>query len=303
MREIFKVGDSLAAKFSKCSHFNSRAGTSYKTRMQSTYRALQDHAKKARWGKDVTPLNITEKQIKGFIQSRIDAGLGERTIQNEMSHIRRSLEGVGRKEFAQVTCSNKNIGIPSASRIGTGKVVNQDVFQAAREKLAPETRSLVDLQWSLGLRVREAVCAGPSLNTWLKTLETGGSVLHVTDGTKGGRVRDIYIRPDNVAAAKSSIIGCLSIFKDIGKLVDSPHLKAALETHTDRLARTGLKGDNSSHSLRRDFAYRQYKYYLKEGYDDKKSLQLVSRDMGHGDGRGRWVYNNYIRATLEAESK
>jgi len=301
MREIFKVGDSVAAKFSKCSHSNSRAGTSYRTRMQSTYRALQEHAKKARWGKDVTPSNITEKQIKGFIQSRKDAGLGERTIQNEMSHIRRSLEGVGRKEFAQVTCSNKNIGIPSASRIGTGKVVNLDVLQAAREKLAPETRSLVDLQWSLGLRVREAVCSGPSLNTWLKTLETGGRVLHVTDGTKGGRVRDVYIRPDNVEAVKSSIIGCLSIFKDIGKLVDSPHLKAALETHTDRLARAGLKGDNSSHSLRRAFAMDQYRFYLDQGYDNKKALSLTSRDLGHGDGRGRWVFNNYIRASMGME--
>jgi len=303
MREIFKNGDSIEAKFSKASHFNTRAGTSYKTRMQSTYRALQNHAKSARWGKDVTPSNITEKQLRGFVQARIDAGVSDRTLQNEASHIRRSLEGVGRNEFAQITCSNKNLGIPSASRIGTGKIVDQGVLRAAREQLPTETRVLVDLQWTMGLRVREAVCAGPSLNIWLKTLETGGRVLHVTDGTKGGRIRDVFIRPDNVEATKASILGCLGVFNEKGKLVDSPHLKAALETHTDRLARAGLKGDNSSHSLRRDFAYRQYKYYLEEGYDNKKSLQLVSRDMGHGDGRGRWVYNNYIRATLEAESK
>lgn len=303
MREIYKNGDSIEAKFSKASNFNSRAGTLYKTRMQSTYRALQNHAKLARWGKDVSPLNLTEKQLKGFVQARLEAGLSTRTIQNEISHIRRSLEGVGRREFAQITCSNKNIGVPSASRIGTGKVVDQDVFRAAREKLGPDTGSLIDLQRSIGLRVREAVCSGASLKTWMQTIDSGGRFLHITDGTKGGRIRDVYIRPDNIEATKSAIQSCLDVLKEKGKLVDSPNLKAALETHTDRLARAGLKGDNSSHSLRRDFAYRQYKYYLAEGYDDKKSLQLVSRDMGHGDERGRWVYNNYIRSTLEAESE
>lgn len=302
MREIFKDGDSIAAKFSKASHFNSRAGTLYKTRMQSTYRALQAHAKAARWGKDVSPSNLTEKQLRGFVQARMDAGLTSRTIQNEVSHIRRSLEGVGRQEFAQITCCNKNIGVPSASRIGTGKIVDKDVFRFARENLSQETRAIVDLQRCMGLRVREAITSGTSLKIWLKSIESGKTILTVTNGTKGGRLRDVYIRPDNLEPVKGAILACLSVLSTQGKLVDSPNLKSAMETHNDRLARAGLKGDNSSHSMRRSFAMDQFKFYQNLGYDEKTALSLTSRDLGHGDGRGRWVYNNYLRATLESKN-
>ena len=301
MSDIFKNSDSISAKFSKCSNRNGKASTTYKVRMQTTYKNLESHAKKARWGKDVSPVNITEKQLKGYIAGRADAGIGPRTLQNEMSHLRRSLEAVGRVEFAQVICSNKNIGVPSASRIGTGKIVDEAIFSVAREKLAQESRALVDLQRCLGLRIKEVICSGQSLKEWSRALNSGNHVLTVRDGTKGGRLRDIYIRPDNVDKVKTAIAECLDVLHRQGKLVDSPNLRAALETHTDRLARAGISGDNSSHSLRRAFAMDQYRFYQDQGYDEKKALSLTSRDLGHGDGRGRWVFNNYIRASLETE--
>jgi site-specific recombinase XerC len=301
MREIYKNGDSITAKFSKSSHFNSRAGTLYKIRMQSTYRALEDHAKVARWGKDVSPTNLTEKQLKGFVQARLHAGLAPRTIQNEVSHIRRALAGVGRKEFAEIVCENKKIGVPSASRIGIGKVVKENVLVRAREAAKPDTLALLNLQRSLGLRIREAVCATSSLKVWLKALEAENHVITITLGTKGGRIRDVYVRPDNISSVKEAIRACLVISKGKDRLVDSSTLKNAVEKHTDRLARIGITGENSSHSLRRAFAMDQFRFYQSQGYDDKTALIRVSRDLGHGDGRGRWVYNNYLRATLESE--
>lgn len=299
MSDIFKNSDSISAKFSKSSNRNGRASTTYKVRMQTTYKNLESHAKKARWGKDVSPITITEKQLKGYVASRIDAGIAARTIQNEISHIRRSLEAVGRTEFAQVTCANEKIGVPSASRIGTGKIVDEAVFSRAREDLAPESRALLDLQRCLGLRVKEVISSGHSLREWSKALSSGNHILTVRDGTKGGRLRDVYIRPDNVEAVRNAVADCLAVLQKQDKLVDSPNLRAALETHTDRLARAGISGENSSHSLRRAFALDQFKFYQCQGYDDKKALALTSRDLGHGDGRGRWVFNNYIRASVE----
>ena len=299
MREIFKGSDSIAAKFSKASHFNGRSGKMYNVRMQTTYNHLESHAKTARWGKKVDPSNITEKQIRGFIQSRMDAGVSARTVQNEMSHLRRSLEGVGRNEFAQVTLKNSEIGVPSASRIGSGRIVDAEVLKEARENARTDTKALLDLQRSMGLRIREVVSSGASLKKWEHSLNAGNHVLTVTDGTKGGRLRDVYIRPDNVDAVKNAISACLEVVKVQGKLVDSPNLKAAMETHTDRLAKLGIKGEDSSHSLRRAFAMDQFKYYLGNGCAEKQALSLVSRDLGHGDGRGRWVYNNYLKTSME----
>ena len=299
MREIYKIGDSISAKFSKSSHFQSRAGTLYKTRMQSTYKNLEAYAKAARWGKNVSPENLTEKQIRGYVQYRIDAGIAPRTIQNEVSHLRRSLCGVGRVDFAQIICRNSAIGVPSASRIGTGLVIDAEVFSLAREKSSDDTRALLDIQRVLGLRIREAVSSAASLKVWGKALENENSVLTVRDGTKGGKLRDVYIRPDNIEPVKNAITACLRVLEAQGRLVDSPNLKSALETHTDRLARVGICAENSSHGLRRAFAMDQFKYYLTQGYQEKMALSRVSRDLGHGDGRGRWVYNNYLRSTLE----
>ena len=87
MSDIFKNSDSISAKFSKSSNRNGSASTTYKVRMQTTYKNLESHAKKARWGKDVSPITITEKQLKGYVAARIDAGIAARTIQNEISHI------------------------------------------------------------------------------------------------------------------------------------------------------------------------------------------------------------------------
>lgn len=299
MREIYKISDSISAKFSKSSHFKSRAGTLYKVRMQTTYNHLEHHAKTARWGKSVDPSNITEKQVRGFIQARIALGISNRTIQNEMSHLRRSLGGVGRSEFAKVTCANAKIGVPSASRIGSGKIINETILNNARKNALPETRALIDLQACLGLRVREAVRCGESLKEWFKALQNGQQSIAVRDGTKGGKIRTVFIRPDNVEIVKNAIAEASSILTTQGSLVISNSLESAMEQHTDRLARLGIKEENSSHSLRRYFAMNQFNYYLQQGLNKKISLMRVSNDLGHGDGRGRWVYNNYLKATME----
>jgi hypothetical protein len=41
-----------------------------------------------------------------------------------------------------------------------------------------------------------------------------------------------------------------------------------------------------------------YEYYSGDGHNVKER-SLCSRDLGHGEGRGRWVWNNYLRATYE----
>ncbi len=79
----------------------------------------------------------------------------------------------------------------------------------------------------------------------------------------------------------------------------SKSLKEAVEQHSDRLVKLGLKGENSGHSLRRAFAMDQYKHYLATGCAEKAALSWTSNDLGHGDGRGCWVYNNYLKASLE----
>lgn len=296
MADLFKKNDSVEAKFSKSALQNNRAATLTKARMQTTFRALQAHAKRARWG-NVDPTTLSLKQLKGYAQARLEEGISARGVQNEMSHIRRALEGVGRTDFAQKTCSNKELNIPSATRIGKGRVVDSDVLQSALARASNDTKALISLSRTIGLREREAILSFKSLKEWDRALSNGQPIV-VRDGTKGGRARSVCIRPDGIPAAQKAVRDALEVIKEQKQLVVSKSLKSAIEQHSDRLARLGIKGENSGHSLRRAFAFDQYKYYLSSGCSQKIALSRVSNDLGHGDGRGRWVFNNYIRNSL-----
>ena len=296
MADIYKKNDSTEAKFMKSALANNRAATLTKTRMQTTYKALDTFAKKQRWGL-VDPTSLTAKQWKGFVASRIDEGISARSIQNEMSHLRRALEGVGRVEFAQDVCSNKELGVPSASRIGAGKVVDPHVLQKALEGAPADTRALIELSRSLGLREREAIMSANSLPEWGRALAQGQPII-VRDGTKGGRARSVVVAPAGMERAIGAVRSAQVVLEHQKQLVVSKSLKAAVEQHSDRMAKVGLKGENSGHSLRRAFAMDQYKHYLAAGCSQKIALSRTSNDLGHGDGRGRWVFNNYIRNSL-----
>jgi site-specific recombinase XerD len=296
MAKTYKQGDSTTAKFMKAALVDKGAATLTKTRMQTTFKALEAFGKQQRWG-SVDPASLTAKQLKGYVTARIEEGISPRSIQNEMSHVRRALEGVGRVEFAQAVCSNKELGVPIGTRIGSGKVVEPEVLQRALEQASADTKALIELSLSLGLREREAIQSANSLQEWGRALSQGHPII-VRDGTKGGRARSVVVAPGGLERAIEAVKAAQLVLEQQKHLVVSKSLKAAVEQHSDRLAKLGLKGENSCHSLRRAFAMGQYQHYLAAGCSQKVALSRTSNDLGHGDGRGRWVYNNYLKASL-----
>lgn len=297
MADIYKKSDSIEAKFMKSALLNNRAATLTKSRMQTTFKALEAFAKKQRWGA-VEPASLTAKQLKGFVAFRIEEGISARSIQNEMSHLRRALAEVGRVEFAQVVCSNKELSVPSGTRIGVGKVVDPQVLQSALERALPDTKALLELSRTLGLREREAIKSANSLLEWGRALAQGQPII-VRDGTKGGKARSVVVAPGGMERAMAAVKSAQAVLEQQKQLVVSKSLKAAVEQHSDRMAKLGLKGENSCHSLRRAFAMDQYKHYLAVGCNQKIALSRTSNDLGHGDGRGRWIFNNYLRESLK----
>jgi hypothetical protein len=57
----------------------------------------------------------------------------------------------------------------------------------------------------------------------------------------------------------------------------------------------GLKDKETMHSLRYAFAQDQLVRYESHGFSKEEALALVSCDLGHGDGRGRYVEQVYIK--------
>lgn len=293
----YSDSDSMLAKFMQSALGLKRAATTTNPKMRTTFIALEAFAREARWGK-VDPTTLTFKQFRAYIQSRIGK-VCNRTIQNEASHIRRALRCVGRGEFAAVVCSSKALGIPSASRIGTGTVVHEDVLAAALVNAREDTAAILRLEHAIGLRGRESIQSGESLREWKLALANGQPIV-VRKGPKGGRVRSVVLCPSKAAEAALAVDAALKVIEHQEHLVDSVNLKAALACNHKRMKKLGIAGKNAQHSLRRSFTLEQFDYYRGTlQMSEKKALSTLSNDLGHGDGRGRFVYNCYLRATLE----
>lgn len=271
-----------------------------RNRAFQTWRALDKFVEKNKWSA-VTPTSITPKQMRLFLESRAEQ-VGARSVQNEASHLRRALAGAGR-DLGDVRdpkngWSNERMGVESASRKGEKAAMNPIAFEEARGRLSDGVRACVDLQAVLGLRREESLQAGRSLDHWARALaaaqaEGRGAFLQVVDGTKGGRERSTWVPPDRL----EKVIEAVNVAQEVRSgqnIVAGVDLRAAKALYSNELSRAGLTGENSGHGLRRAFAQEQFRHYREEGFCEADALARLSNDLGHGDGRGRWVWNNYL---------
>lgn len=278
-----------------------KGGRGTRQRAHSTFVQFDDIATKGRWG-NVTPENITLRQAKKYVQQRIQAEISIRSIESELSAIRKAMRGAGRKIDAN-NWSRERLGLPPASRKGSGFPMPDEVLSLALMVASRAIRACIVLIEVLGLRQNELVECRDSLVDWERALRIGGPSIELIAGAKGGRTRVIFILAEHRAAAYFAVVEMLAI-TDGGKehpIREAASGGAAVDKFSKELAKIGIKADYSCHSLRRRFALRQYRGYLKLGFEPRVALKRLALDLGHGEKRGRWVLNNYLINALTEE--
>jgi integrase len=278
---------------------HSQQATKTKKKMHTTFRSLQAHAKAKSYGK-ITPGTITAKQLRNFIAERLTQ-VSVRTVENAATHLRHALRGAGRADLAE-QLTRADLKIPEATRIGSRQATDPAVLAAAYERATADERICIDLQRFAGMRQDEMIQSHKSVSLMLADLERGASHVTIRDGTKGGKLRDSYIPLDYRAPLLDALQRAQAVLAGRQYLVDAKNGEAAARQVQRHYEKLGLKGANSSHSLRASFAVHSYRSYQSQGLTERAALANLSNDLGHGDGRGRWVFNNYLRATLEAET-
>lgn len=242
--------------------------------------------------------HLKAKHIEAYIQMRLAQGIQKNTLHNETAAIRKILTQAGREKLAQSErISNKSLGLAGVSRNGTRKAITPEYYQqmaeAARLKDAGLAAAL-ELTRLMGLRSQEAVRCSGSLKTWREALEKGDTRLTVVLGTKGGRPRDTIIQ--DTGAVKQALDKAIVVAeRRNGRLIDAASLKQAMKYWRNQTLRMGLTGKYSPHSLRYAWAQDDICRYLAQGFSEKEALAMVAMDLGHGDGRGRWVKQVYAR--------
>jgi hypothetical protein len=246
---------------------------------------------------------IGGKHLKAFVGCRLAQGVRSRTIANEMSHVRAVLVHCGKEGLARNPAySNKALGIGRGSRIGTKEALSDAAIRGFQEQMDRRGRSgighVLELQRALGLREAEAIRGGnpETLARWHCELQ-GRCYVRVIEGTKGGHLRDVH--PADLKRARTAIERAQATLKASGQRY--------LVTRADGTATTGLKQalgiyrnvchrcDIQSHGSRCAFAQERMQAYRDEGLSEREARAATSMDLGHGDGRGRYVVSVYAR--------
>lgn len=105
----------------------------------------------------------------------------------------------------------------------------------------------------------------------------------------GGKVRTTHL--PNPALALATVREALQVPGTQGRLAQGKRLKQAEAWYRNAMHRLGVQG----HSLRYAFARERVEAYLDAGIPMAEALARTSMDLGHGDGRGRWVKMIYLR--------
>lgn len=251
-------------------------------------------------------LNIQMKGFEGLkiqhAQAYVDhlkkKGVGVRTIQNNLVHIRAGLKQAGREHFAKNVITNATLGASGSSRSGTHRPISDEKFTEVKAALLASGQqgaaAALTLQRELGLRMREAISCVKSLPAWEKALAARRSV-DVLHGTKGGRSRTTgAVIP---ARALEAVKNAREAAKQGGgMLMQSKSLEGACRAYQRALGGLGMVGELASHSLRCAYAKDRFaQHFEANGGDRREALAATSLDLGHGDGRGIYVAQVYLR--------
>lgn len=244
---------------------------------------------------------IGGKHLQVFAQQRAAQGVGARTRANEMSHLRAVLVQIGKQGLARNPAySNQTLGIERGSRVGTKQPLSDAAIHAFQERMAqfgrPSIGSILELQRALGLREAEAIRAGQvqTLARWQRELKERGCV-RVVEGTKGGRPREVH--PADLDRARIAVQRAQAVFEATGQryLVAraggavTSGLRQALGVYRNLCHRAGIQ----SHGARYAFARERVQAYRNQGYSAREARAATSLDLGHGDGRGRYIASVY----------
>ncbi|PLR35027.1 DNA-binding protein [Chimaeribacter californicus] len=250
--------------------------------------------------------HIKTNHIELYIKSRQAENISKRTLQNEMAAIRAICAAAGRNKLADPNhekLSNKALGLSEASRDGTKLAINSERYLAAftyAERQDVGVAAAMQLARCMGLRTEEAVQSAKSLRTWQRALLKGEDRLRIVFGTKGGRPRDTTVlHREQVLSAVNYALKYAD--EHNGKLIDKPNLQSAIDRYRNVVREAGLSGKYSPHSLRYAWATEAMEYYQQRGLGQEEARAMVSMDLGHGDGRGRYVERVYNKPDVDVE--
>ncbi|WP_227875362.1 integrase domain-containing protein [Paraburkholderia dokdonensis] len=168
---------------------------------------------------------------------------------------------------------------------------------AATQKLGDEgVVHVIRLMRWLGLRMREALMCGKSLEIWRDLILQGNRRLPIERGAKNGRPRRTEVLADHVDETLDAIKAALAFCRDRDfELITGCHndLKSAKARLKSRFYQLPMRKELGSHSLRFTYAVDFGNAALDRGVPPVEVLTQLSDRLGHGPSRVKMILEVY----------
>lgn len=262
-------------------------------------------------------LHVVEREhiqtwhVQEFFDYRLTVDeISDATAMNNAAVLRRALPKAA-------IPSNSELGINPRDRSGTHcPKTTAEVLSAFDATPTWRTqdegfRLVAELQGALGLRALEAIKCVRCLRDWEHALRYGATALHLTReaGPKGGLPRNISIFADERADLLNLVQRARAFARQYrtgpeappgqrrphGMLIVSNSLEHARNLYGDAWRDAGLVRAEASHSLRYGAAQRLLARFSAEGLPRADCLVRIASELGHGDTRGKWINQVYLK--------
>lgn len=250
------------------------------------------------------PQQIKIEYIESYIRNRLQKGISKRTLQTEMTVVRKSLEMAGRFRLLESDrMSNEALGITGVNRDKKVVAISDTEYRQILAKAFEKDEGLavmVQLCRLLGLKTGEVIHCAKSLHTWKSAIERGATHITVVFGTECSKPREVIVI--NPQQTKEVIYHAIEIAnRRRGRLLKKN--KNKMWYWESQVRSIGLKGDIAPYSLRYAWAKDAVAYYEAQGYSHEEALAMTAMNLGHRGQLGRYVKNIPSRRKRELHPK
>jgi hypothetical protein len=254
--------------------------------------------------------HISVDLLKSWVAILKLHGLSIGTINNHVASVRvlAKARGVDIKQMG--LSESQSIGVEARSRKGTKNPITDELFNAAIAKGVALNEigfiHALKLERFLGLRGMEALMSTDALKIYAKQakfiINHGMSPIHIADGTKGGRAREVTVIEKYATETFNAIINALNYaLKNNGFLIATKSvsgLKGARGKYHRLAAKVGLTGEFSPNSLRYRYCCDKLLVMHAAGVPRNEALEFVAECLGHGPSRTRFVSAVYGKTVI-----